>query len=177
MEVAINSRSKNHNINSLLKKTVAVPIGNTENQVKHQMEIIIVDDDEDDQEFLAEAISEFSSNIKVRFAGNGKELMKQLGELALPDLVFLDLNMPLMNGFECLALIKKDPKFKDLPVLIYSTSANPEQIEKTFQEGAYFYIQKPNNIAQLKTIVKKVMVITKDHSTNRPNRKEFLIRS
>jgi CheY-like chemotaxis protein len=149
---------------------------NSERYIKSQMEIIIVDDDEDDIEFLSEAISELSSDVKISLAGNGKELMKQLGTVKLPDLVFLDLNMPIMNGFECLSLIKKEPKFKDLPVLIYSTSANPDQIEMTFQNGAYLYIQKPSNIVELKNIVKKVLDLSKDHSF-RPNRREFLIKA
>jgi CheY-like chemotaxis protein len=63
--------------------------------------------------------------------------------------------MLLMNGFECLSMIKKDPKFRDLLVLIYSYSANPDQIEMTFQEGAYLYFQKSNNIIELRNMAKK----------------------
>ncbi|WP_373494602.1 response regulator [Aquiflexum sp.] len=175
MEIAFKSRTGIQYINNLSKTPIIVPLDKAESQVNNRLEIIIADDDEDDQELLAEAISEISSNTNIRLAGNGKDLMKKLRELTLPDLVFLDLNMPLMNGFECLELIKKDPKLKNVPVLIYSTSANPDQIERTFQDGAHLYIQKPSNITELKNIVKKIMDITWDNSALRPTRKEFLL--
>jgi CheY-like chemotaxis protein len=177
MEIAFTSCLPRNPHLDIIRKTTELPMEKLKRQVKSQMDIIIVDDDEDDKELLADAISELSSNVHIRLAASGKELMKQLGERKLPDLVFLDLNMPLMNGFECLARIKKEPKYKDLLVLIYSTSANPDQIELTFQEGAYLYIQKPSSIIELKNIVKKVMELTKNRATSRPTRNEFLLRS
>jgi DNA-binding response OmpR family regulator len=65
----------------------------------------------------------------------------------LPVLIFLDLNMPLKNGFDCLKEIKKDDKLKSLPVIIYSTSGEEEVIKLVYKAGALFYIQKPDNFS------------------------------
>jgi CheY-like chemotaxis protein len=140
-----------------------------------QMYVLIADDDEDDQEVLSDALLEISDNIQITRVDNGKTLMEKLAEEKLFDLVFLDLNMPAMNGFECLEKIKANPKLRKLPILIYSTSANPDQIDRTFLQGALYYIQKPSNFNEIKQIMKKLMGFSIDQFYIQPARKDFFL--
>lgn len=141
-----------------------------------KLHILIADDDPDDQELLAEAISGLSDNIKVTLAHNGKELMRQLTEDSHPDMIFLDLNMPAMNGFECLNKIKNHPDLKKLPVLIYSTSAHADQVEQTYRQGASFYIQKPCSFFDIKDVIRKILSHTVEEFFTQPPRGKFLVK-
>ena len=90
--------------------------------------IILIDDDEDDRDIFFQALMEI--NPSVQFAGfkDGLEAFKLLNDSAtlLPDLIFLDLNMPCMNGFECLKKIRENRLLNNTPVIIYSTAARLE---------------------------------------------------
>lgn len=141
-----------------------------------KLHILIADDDPDDQELLAEAITEFSENIKVSLARNGKDLMHRLTNEIHPDIIFLDLNMPAMNGFECLKKIKSHPDLKMLPVLIYSTSAHADQVEQTYQEGASFYIQKPCSFFDIKDLISKILAHKVEEFFTQQPRGKFLVK-
>jgi CheY-like chemotaxis protein len=145
----------------------------TQNRKLH---LIITDDDSDDQELFSMAISEISSNIQIRLAENGGDLIKKLEEQELPDLIFLDLNMPGMNGIECLIKIRNTPNLVDLPVLIYSTSANPEQIDEAYKYGANYYLQKPCSYREIQHLVSKVFSLSIDQLLTQPDRVDFLVR-
>jgi CheY-like chemotaxis protein len=107
--------------------------------------ILLVDDDEDDREMFFEAIGEISSNIKCITAEDGEKALAYLfeNESLLPDLIFLDLNMPRMNGKQCLAEIKKTDSLKHIPVIIYSTTKREEDVEETRKMGAVYFLTKP----------------------------------
>jgi CheY-like chemotaxis protein len=138
--------------------------------------IMIVDDDPDDQELLAEAISEVAPQVNVTFAMNGKDLLVKLQDAAeIPDLIIIDLNMPGINGFECLVAIKGNPLIKDIPILIYSTSANPEQIDFTHQNGASGYIQKPSSYFAIKKIASKILSVPIIEFFEKKSRDEFIL--
>ncbi|WP_082564300.1 response regulator [Flavobacterium sp. Root420] len=99
-------------------------------------------------------------NFPVEFCENGLELLNRLynKELDIPDIIFLDLNMPVMSGFESLKQIRDDAKFKDIPIIaIYSTSATEDGIKNTFGLGANAYIVKPTDFNDLKKLLKKVI--------------------
>ena len=89
--------------------------------------IYIADDDDDDCLLFGDVLRELEGQTKLTTASNGAELMDALEAIAgvtnLPHLLFLDLNMPIKNGIECLVEIKHNPKLRHLPVIIYSTSA------------------------------------------------------
>jgi len=133
--------------------------------------IILADDDEDDRSFFKEAFHELNVPYELRIAEDGFELMNFLEKPAvnLPQLILLDLNMPLINGFECLDMMKKNDRLKNIPVIIYSTSANPDDVKKSYDLGARFYVHKPNNHNQIKEEIKKVLLT--------PWKKEPLIKS
>ncbi|GAB2812882.1 response regulator [Ferruginibacter profundus] len=111
----------------------------------------IADDDPDDRELFIEALHGIDEFCKCIIAFDGEEaLSKLINEMVhLPDFIFLDLNMPRINGKECLSRIKNNHKLKHIPVIIYSTSAEKKDIEETLQLGAAFFLQKPNRFDEL----------------------------
>lgn len=117
--------------------------------------ILLVDDDEDDRMFFEEALEELEINADFEHAANGSEALQRLtgGGGQLPDIVFLDLNMPLMSGRECLARIRADDGLKDLRVVIYSTSYDPVTADRLYDEGADHYIRKPGSYGKLKQAI------------------------
>ncbi len=116
------------------------------------MKIFLADDDADDRLFFVDALSEISILTDVTLFEDGCALMTYLnGESpVLPSLLFLDLNMPMMNGEECLNDIRMEPKLANIPVIIYSTSLDPQQVENLRINGANRYLKKPENFNKLK---------------------------
>lgn len=111
----------------------------------------IVDDDADDQELFIEAVNEVDNSIECLAASDCEEALDLLKNrrIPLPDLIFLDLNMPRLNGKQCLAELKKQAHLKDIPVIIYSTSSEKRDIEETAQLGAAHFLTKPNKFDEL----------------------------
>ena len=140
--------------------------------------IILADDDEDDRLFFEEAFEELKINTKVKTFIDGVALMNFLNQEdnTLPNILFLDLNMPKKSGLECLLEIKSNTRFKDIAIVIYSTSASEEDIENTFVEGANVYIKKPNDFNKLKKILSNVVTINWQYHTSGLNKDNFLLR-
>ncbi|WP_435414206.1 response regulator [Polaribacter aestuariivivens] len=140
--------------------------------------IILADDDEDDRLFFEEAFDELKINTKVATFNDGVELMNYLNKenSLLPNILFLDLNMPKKSGKQCLQEIKKEARFKDIAIAIYSTSASEEDIENTFVMGANVYIKKPNDFKQLKKVLSNVVTINWQYHTSGLNKDNFLLR-
>ena len=112
--------------------------------------ILLVDDDSDDQEFFVEALIAIKPDYTLQVAKNGKETLDKLKDISnLPDLIFMDINMPVMNGIECLKEIKKIPLVSTIPVIMISTSTT--QFDLARQLGAKAFIQKPPTMAQLRS--------------------------
>ena len=112
---------------------------------------LVIDDDPDDRYFFSEAIKKIDATARCLMATNGEEALMQLrnGIPRLPDLIFLDLNMPRMDGRLCLTEIKRDPMLKNIPVIILSTSSSRNDIEETAKLGAAYFITKPTDISKL----------------------------
>jgi DNA-binding NarL/FixJ family response regulator len=94
----------------------------------------------------------------------------------MPNVLFLDLNMPKKSGIECLTEIKACKKMSDIAIAIYSTSASEEDIEKTFVLGANIYIKKPGDFKKLKKVLSDVVSINWQYHTNGLNKDNFLLR-
>ena len=119
-------------------------------------QIILADDDADDRDLFEEAIASIDPEIGVAMAHDGEELCLMLERNEVhPDVIFLDLNMPRKNGKECLAEIRGNSNWKDIPVIIYSTSLSQRDIDECFQLGATSYILKPNSFEELKNILRE----------------------
>ncbi|GAB7255860.1 response regulator [uncultured Polaribacter sp.] len=140
--------------------------------------IILADDDEDDRLFFEDAFEELKIDTKVSTFKDGLELMNYLTQedSILPNILFLDLNMPKKSGIECLTEIKKINRLKDIAIAIYSTSASEEDIENTFVLGANVYIKKPNDFKKLKKVLSNVVTINWQYHTSGLNKDNFLLR-
>ena len=119
------------------------------------LKILLADDDFDDCNFFKDALEALPQTTTLTTVHDGDELMHYLTENAeqLPHVLFLDINMPRKNGFECLAEIKQHNKLKDLPVVMFSTSNAQDKINVLFKTGADVYVRKPSNFAQLVQII------------------------
>ncbi len=140
--------------------------------------VVLADDDEDDRLFFTEAFEELKLKTNVETYKDGLALMDALNEpeTLLPNILFLDLNMPKKSGLECLIELKKNEKFKNIAIAIYSTSASEEDIENTFVNGANIYIKKPNDFNTLKKVLSDVVTINWQYHTNGLNKDNFLLR-
>ena len=140
--------------------------------------IILADDDRDDRLFFTDAFEELRMNTKVNTYNDGVELMDFLNsdDAIMPNVLFLDLNMPKKTGLECLTEIKANNKMSGIAIAIYSTSASEEDIEKTFVLGANIYIKKPGDFKKLKKVLSEVVSINWQYHTNSLNKDNFLLR-
>jgi CheY-like chemotaxis protein len=131
------------------------------NNFSDPIRVLLADDDDDDRELFEEIISVVNPAIQLQTAVDGLQLMNMLNRenIPLPDVIFLDLNMPGKNGKECLREIKKDKKLQDIPVIIYSTSSYPKDIAETHLSGAQLYISKPGTFSDLESVIKKVFAL------------------
>ena len=140
--------------------------------------ICLADDDEDDRLFFTDAFEELKINTKVSTFNDGVELMDFLNheDSVLPNVLFLDLNMPKKNGVECLLEIKKNERLNNIAIAIYSTSSSEEHIEETFINGSNIYIKKPSDFENLKKILSEVVTINWQYHTSGLNKDNFLMR-
>lgn len=140
--------------------------------------IVLADDDKDDRLFFTDAFDELKIATKVSTYNDGVELMNYLNQkdALLPNVLFLDLNMPRKSGLECLKEIKTNKKMANIAIAIYSTSASEEDIENTFVLGANIYIKKPNDFKKLKKVLSDVVTINWQYHTNNLNKDNFLLR-
>lgn len=115
----------------------------------------LIDNDKDDQEIFSLALAEVDPSIHLDTASNGLEAIRRLKEVPpfTPDCIFIDMNMPLMNGRECLAEIKKIERLANIPVYIYSTAANPTTIDELKREGVTDFIVKPTSFTGLVAVL------------------------
>ncbi|GHB35008.1 response regulator [Mongoliitalea lutea] len=122
------------------------------------LKILLADDDEADRLLFIEAFDELNAETSVQTVNDGVELMALLRQTVieyLPDILFLDINMPKKNGLDCLKEIRADKKFKEVSIAIFTTSSSQGDMENTFLLGANVYINKPNNFQNLKKILEK----------------------
>lgn len=122
--------------------------------------IFYADDDLDDQEVFREVMNEINEDIFIFTQNNGDELMQLLkNPPPRPHVIFLDLNMPVKNGFDVLKEIRQSERFRDLPVIIFSTSGDDDAISRTRQLGATLYVRKPDYYNELKQILRELLTI------------------
>jgi CheY-like chemotaxis protein len=122
--------------------------------------ILLADDDEDDRELFADIIHQVNGPIKLVCTTNGSELIDKLKDLSnnnLPDLLFLDLNMPGKDGRECLSEMKGSETFRQLRIIICSTSSSPDDINYAFDKGADLYLIKPPRFNTYFNLLQKIL--------------------
>src|SRR5687768_4506240 len=121
--------------------------------------VLLIDDDTDDQEIFSHAMERANSAAHCIFANDGIQALDKIksDKNFLPDYIFIDMNMPRMNGQQCLLEIKKIERLKDVPVYMYSTSADPESLEENKRLGAKDFIIKPSDVQALVDILKRIV--------------------
>lgn len=119
--------------------------------MERKQKYLIVDDDADDIDFFCEAVHEIFTDALCSMAHDGEEALRLLRQKSgpLPDFIFLDLNMPRMDGKACLAELKKDDGLKHIPVVICSTSSDPKDKTETLALGADYYLVKAISFKKL----------------------------
>ena len=144
--------------------------------LKH-LNILLADDDIDDCIFFKEALGELMISTDLTTVHDGEQLMQLLtNEInELPHILFLDLNMPRKNGFECLSEIKQNSKLKDLPVIIFSTSFEQEVVNLLYKSGAQYFIRKPSVFLQFKEIILHALLLILDESISHSTKEDFVL--
>ena len=142
-----------------------------------QLNILLADDDTDDCLFFKDALEGLSIAVMFTALHNGEQLMQHLNNQTnkLPDIIFLDLNMPRKNGFECLSEIKLNQKLKQLPVIIFSTSLEQEVVSLLYKNGAQYYIRKPAAFSQLKMIIHQALMLIAQEISLQPTKEKFVL--
>src|ERR1700683_2603879 len=122
-------------------------------------DILVIDDDLDDVSLFQEALNKVDPLASFHSAIGGlKALEFLLGKSTIiPDLIFLDINMPEMNGWRCLTELKSTPRLMQIPVIIFSTTATKKDAEKASSLGAIGIYQKPERFEELKRLLKTVI--------------------
>lgn len=119
---------------------------------------LLIDDDEDDRELFRLALSDADEDACFYEAKSGREALERLEKKEIvPDYIFLDLNMPEMNGKECLKELRSLPECYEIPVIIFSTSANPDDIRDTINNGASDFLTKPAKTSELTLFLSVLM--------------------
>ena len=139
------------------------------------LKILLADDDKDDRFFFEKALKEIPIATKLITVEDGEKLMNYLTENLedLPDVLFLDLNMPRKKGSECLSEMKQNPKLKEIPVIIYSTSLHEEIATELYQNGAHYYLQKCD-FTELPKIIEQVLSLLAENP-KQPSRDKFIV--
>jgi CheY-like chemotaxis protein len=142
-----------------------------------QLNILLADDDTDDCIFFKKALDELLLSSHLTVVHDGEQLMHLLINETneSPDVLFLDLNMPRKNGFECLSEIKLSKKLNQLPVIIFSTSFEQEVVNQLFQNGAQYFIRKPSEFSQFKKIIQHSLALIVQENISQPARENFVI--
>ena len=142
-----------------------------------RLDLLLADDDVDDCIFFKEALQELPLPTSLTTVHDGVQLMDFLRpeSASLPHVLFLDLNMPLKNGHECLLEIKSHPVLKRLPVIIYSTSYESGVVRSLFELGATHYIRKPASFTDLKSVILKSLLLISEVQNQQPMLENFII--
>ncbi len=140
--------------------------------------IFLADDDSDDCLLFEDALREVCRQTCLNVSNDGDVLMQRLHQTILSDahIVFLDLNMPRKNGFECLEEIRQSDRLKSVPVIVFSTTSQEQSVYKAYEKGANLYIRKPSTFGGLKAVIQKVLRMNwKEKFLEKPSLEAFVV--
>jgi CheY-like chemotaxis protein len=142
---------------------------------KH-LNLLLADDDIDDCTFFKDALEELPLSTHLTAVHEGEQLMQLLTKetTELPHVLFLDLNMPRKNGFDCLSEIKLHKKLNQLPVIIFSTSFEQDVVNLLYKNGAQHYIRKPAEFSQLKNVIQQLLTCIAQENISKPTLENFV---
>jgi CheY-like chemotaxis protein len=139
--------------------------------------IVLADDDADDRHLFEEALSETNPDADLTTVKNGKELMEHLDneQAPNPDMIFLDINMPVKNGTECLDEIRSKKELSQVPVVMLSTSDAPKDVKDSYDKGANLFVKKPSYFSHLIVILKKIFSLQWKEFFPKPKKEKFIL--
>lgn len=118
--------------------------------------VILADDDVEDHEIFQEALLEAAPFVTLSFTKNGSDLMRLLQNY-VPDFVFLDMDMPGLDGLQCLRHIRTSSLLQNVHVIMFSGGARPVKVEMAYEMGADLFIVKPDNFTELRNVLSRVL--------------------
>ena len=140
------------------------------------MRILLADDDADDWLLFQDALDELGLPAVMTTVSQGQQLMDELFVAEeLPDVVFLDFNMPRKNGQDCLKTIRRSKKLQYLPVIIISTHYDNKMADLLYKGGANFFIKKPDNLSDLKMLIGEALQLLDEMDKKQPGRNKFIL--
>ena len=142
---------------------------------REYVNILMVDDDEDEYLFFTEGLEQLDLPHRIIFAKNSQELFNLLEKNMAFDIIFLDINLPVKDGKECLKEIKSHKKYCDTPVLMFTVSKNTSDIEEVFGAGAHYYAIKPYSKANYVETLKKIFCLNWKMKQPIPPKENFVI--
>lgn len=138
------------------------------------LHILLADEEKNDCMQFKKALTQIPIPTLLSTVHDGKHLMDKLHEAEkLPDILFLDFNIPCMNGSECLSVIKKNKKFKRIPVIVYSCTLPNDVATLLYEQGAHYFIQKVGAV-ELKLTLHRVLNTLIKNNFERPSKKHFV---
>jgi CheY-like chemotaxis protein len=146
------------------------------NEIPASLHVLLADDDVDDRFFFQKALSSFPLKTDLSTEDDGDQLLLYLSANAekLPDIIFLDLNMPKVNGLECLIALQHNDLFRKIPVVVYSTWVDEANADKLYSHGAYYYVRK-RGITELTKVFDFVFSRLTENNLIRPGRDKFIL--
>lgn len=129
--------------------------------------VLLADDDNDDRELFSEALASIDAEVLYEGVVDGGEAIEALaGDAHRPNIIFLDINMPVMNGWDVLKRIKSDSQYDDIPVIVYSTSSGEREKRITFDLGALCFVTKPESVRLIKAMLEIVISKVKSNDVS-----------
>jgi len=143
-----------------------------------KLNIFLAEDDKEDCDLFKEALAELPVSAQLTTFHNGEQLMKWLTkeQNKLPDVLFLDLNMPQKNGFASLVAIKRNKKLDKLPVIILSGAPEEYKVKQVFKDAAHYYVRKPAEFSELKNVIYKALTLIVQENNPLPAKENFIIK-
>jgi CheY-like chemotaxis protein len=144
--------------------------------MEKKLQIMLADDDDDDRYFFAKTLEELAFSTTLTTVNDGEKLMEYLVDRSnkLPEILFLDINMPRKKGSDCLKEIKSNNHLKEIPVIIYSTCLDDAMLDELYVTGAHYCMQKGDISELLKNLNYLFSLLLKENFS-RPTREKFII--
>lgn len=130
------------------------------------LSILLIEDDEDDVFFFCDVLKEINIEVSLHHTLNGLEAMKYMNRMKhkRPQLIFTDLNMPLMSGWEFLKQIKTNEDLRDIPIIVLSTASDSETRKQLLDMGASSFFTKPPTVEAMKNIVERALEVLQENN-------------
>ncbi len=141
-----------------------------------RLNLLLADDDEDDRMLFEEAFFEVAHECSIILLKEGRELLEYLyhPQFVKPDIIFLDLNMPIINGYKCLEEIRSDSRLDDIFIVMNTTTASQKEINRVYEQGANLFLIKPNSYNDLKRSIEAILGLDFKHLIQSKHPEQFV---